>query len=61
MEAENPFYEAATLHMVAQINYLEELIGRSLTPAERDNLHEFYLGLPLNIQSEFEVKMGYLL
>lgn len=60
MEAINPFYEAAVNHMTVQVNYLEELIGRSLTVDEKDNLHEFYLTLPPNIQSEFESKMGYL-
>ena len=61
MEATNPFYEAAVNHMAVQINELETLINRKLTVDEKDNLHEFYLTLPVNIQVEFELKYGPLL
>ena len=54
----NPFYKAAADMMFMQLEFLEELIGRPLTSAERDNLHEFYLTLPPNLQSEFEVMCG---
>lgn len=56
----NPYYEAAVNHMTVQLNYLEELIGRELTVDEKDNLHEFYLTLPPNIQAEFETHLDRL-
>lgn len=54
VNAENPFYEAATNHMVAQINYLETLLERTLEDHELDNMYEFYTGLPKSIKDKFE-------
>ena len=60
MEA-NEFYQAAVNQMTVQINYLEKLIGRSLTDDEKDNIHEFFSNLDLNTQSKFEAQVGSLL
>lgn len=57
----NPFYEAAVNHMAVQITELESLINRKLTVDEKDNLHEFYLNLPVEIQEKFEDRCGQLL
>lgn len=56
----NSFYESAVNHMVTQLNYLEKLIGRKLTPDEKDNLHEFYSSLDSNIKYKFESELGSL-
>lgn len=56
----NSFYEAAVNHMAVQINELETLINRKLTVDEKDNLHEFFLGLPTDIQEAFEDRVGRL-
>lgn len=57
----NPYYEAAVNHMAVQVQCLEDLIGRSLTPNEKDNLHEFVYSLDPSIQAEFESRAGNLL
>lgn len=56
----NQFYQAAANHMHVQINYLEELIGRSLSPDELENLHEFYDLLDESTKFKFESKVGNL-
>lgn len=57
----NQFHQAAVDKMSLQINYLQELLGRKLTAAEKDNLHEFFNELDLEIQFAFEDKVGALL
>ena len=57
----NPFYEKAINYMADQLNYLEVLIGRSLTPGEKENIHTFYLTLSNEVRSEFESKFDPLI
>jgi len=54
----NEFYQAAADHMTVQINYLQELIGRSLSPDELEHLHEFYETLDDGLKFDFESKLG---
>lgn len=61
MDAYNPYYTAAVDKMKAQINYLEELLGRNLTPSEKDNIHSFFYSLNPAIQDKFEEVAGPLL
>lgn len=61
MYSTNEFHQAALEKMNTQLNYLQELLGRDLTLEERDNIHGFYETLDLNLQYEFESKLGRLL
>ena len=57
----NVFYQATADHMTVQINYLQDLIGRQLTISEKENIHEFFSELDLNVQYAFESECGELL
>jgi hypothetical protein len=61
MDATNEFYLAAANKMLAQIQYLEKLVGRELTLHERDNIHDFFLELDTTTQDKFESECGPLL
>lgn len=57
----NEYYEASVKHMTVQINYLEELINRTLTEEEREHIHEIFFNLDENLQNQFIAKVGPLL
>ena len=57
----NPFYEAAINHMDAQLNYLEQAVGRSLTDEEKNNLGLFFEGLDRKVREDFQEKLGSIL
>ena len=57
----NPFYEAAINHMDAQLNYLEQTVGRSLTDEEKNNLGLFFEGLDRKVREDFQEKLGSIL
>lgn len=57
----NPYYQAATSLMEAQLAFLEDSIGRQLTSDEKDNIHEFYMTLHVRTREEFEDRFGSLL